>query len=210
MKIVAISDTHGLHDGVELPAGDVLIHAGDVSSRGTSKEVKKFLKWFAAQDFKYKIFIAGNHDFMFERYEKEKVERLIPENVIYLNDSSVTIEDVKIWGSPIQPWFMDWAFNRQRGAEIDKHWQLIPEDIDILVVHGPPFGILDTLVSGEPVGCRRLLKRIEEVQPKYVIFGHIHESYGQEKINGIHYINASILNVRYQIANKPTVFNIKS
>ena len=208
MKIVAISDTHGLHDGIQLPTGDMLIHAGDVSSHGTSKQVKKFLKWFSAQDFKYKIFIAGNHDYMFERYTKEKITTLIPDNVIYLNDSGVTIEGLKIWGSPIQPWFMDWAFNRQRGEAIDKHWQLIPDDIDILLVHGPPFGILDTLISGEPVGCRMLLKKIQAIKPKFVVFGHIHESYGQAVIDNIHYINASVLDVHYRIANAPTIIHI--
>ena len=208
MKVVAISDTHGQHNGLELPAGDMLIHAGDMSKRGYSKEVKQFLRWFGAQDFKYKILIAGNHDFFFEKKPEAVIVAAIPENVIYLNDTNVVIEGIKIHGSPIQPWFYDWAFNRQRGEEIDKHWQLIPDDTDILITHGPAYGKLDTLHNGELVGCKMLAKRVEEVKPKKFIFGHIHEAHGELIENDVHYINASIVDIRYQLSNKPIVFEI--
>ena len=101
MKIVAISDTHGLHDQLVLPKGDMLVHTGDVSGRGRINEVIEFLNWFKKQDFKYKVFIAGNHDFFFERTEAEQVAEIIPDEVHYLNDSGVTIEGISIWGSPI-------------------------------------------------------------------------------------------------------------
>lgn len=208
MKVVAISDTHGLHHSLKLPKGDMLIHAGDLSQSGFSKQVKNFLKWFSAQDFKYKIFIAGNHDFFFEKKTEERIRNTIPYDIIYLNDSNVIIEGVKIHGSPVQPWFYDWAFNRQRGEEIDKHWQLIPEDTDILITHGPPFGKLDKTVKNELVGCKMLTKRINEVKPKKVIFGHIHEAYGELIENEVHYINASVVNFRYQLVNKPIEFEI--
>ncbi len=208
MKIVAISDTHGLHNQLQLPKGDLLLHSGDVAKRGSEQEIIAFLNWFSQQDFQYKIFIAGNHDFFFEQTPVSAIAALIPENVLYLNDSGVTIEGINIWGSPVQPRFFNWAFNRDRGADIDQHWQLIPENTDILLTHGPPKGILDKTFQGLAVGCEMLLNRIEQIQPKYNIFGHIHEAYGQVTKNNIHFINASVVNLRYMVVNPPVVFEI--
>ncbi|MFZ1750277.1 MAG: metallophosphoesterase, partial [Saprospiraceae bacterium] len=92
MKIIAISDTHGQHPSLILPPGDLIIHAGDCSYRGTEREIKEFLAWFSAQDYKYKIFIAGNHDFYFEKSTPDDIASIIPHNVIYLQDSGVTLE----------------------------------------------------------------------------------------------------------------------
>ncbi len=206
MKIVAISDTHNRHQSLVLPEGDMLIHAGDVSSQGKQSQVEDFLKWFSKQDFKYKIFIAGNHDFFFERMPEDYIKSLIPENVIYLNDSGVEIEGIKIWGSPVQPWFYDWAFNRQRGADIKKHWDLIPLSTDILITHGPAKGILDKTIHNVETGCEDLLNKIQEIRPKYFIFGHIHEGYGMVEKNGTTFINASVLDVQYQLKNEPVEF----
>jgi len=208
LRIVAISDTHGQHQDLRLHKGDLLIHAGDISGLGRPGEVKSFLDWFAAQDFTYKIFIAGNHDFFFETAVKEAVEKIIPPGVDYLYDSSVEIGDLKIWGSPITPWFHDWAFNRTRGRNIRKHWEHIPSDVDVLITHGPPLGILDETMHGECVGCEDLLEKINTVKPKYHIFGHIHEGYGSISKNGTHFINASILDVGYVIRNKPVVLDV--
>lgn len=210
MKAVAISDTHGKHDGLQLPKGDLLIHAGDVSNIGKEQGVRDFLKWFADLDFKYKIFIAGNHDYFFERFPETYVKEIIPDNLIYLNDSGTEIEGIKIWGSPIQPWFHNWAFNRWRDAAIDKHWQLIPDDIDILITHGPAHGILDKTSRGELVGCEDLLKKIKKVKPKFHIAGHIHEAYGIEQHDATTFINASVLNLKYELVNEPIVFEIRN
>lgn len=127
MKFIVISDTHNKHESLFLPAGDILIHAGDVSMKGTEAEIIDFLEWFAIQDFEYKIFIAGNHDFYFEKQTNEHIQAVIPKGIIYLNDSGTTIKGLNIWGSPITPWFFNWAFNRHRGEPIRRHWDLIPE-----------------------------------------------------------------------------------
>ena len=209
MKVVAISDTHNQHHNLHLPKGDLLLHAGDVSGRGTEAEARDFLDWFAEQDFNHKVFIAGNHDYFFERCPASYISHVIPDKVHYLNDSGVEIEGVRIWGSPVQPWFFDWAFNRHRGPEIDKHWQLIPDETDILITHGPAYNILDQTVKGELVGCKDLLNRIEKVKPRFHIAGHIHEAYGQETIGRTTFINASVLNVRYELVNHPITFEIK-
>jgi len=207
MKIVVISDTHGKHNQLELPKGDLLIHAGDVSNRGLQEEVEDFLDWFQLQDFKYKIFIAGNHDFFFEKESEENIQAIIPHNVTYLNDSGVEVEGIQIWGSPITPWFFNWAFNRHRGKAIDQHWQLIPENTDILITHGPPHGILDRTSRDILAGCERLKERIDFLQTKMSIFGHIHEARGQFKNKHTHFVNAAIVNLKYEVVHRPYVFD---
>lgn len=207
MKFIAISDTHGRHQDLVLPKGDVIIHAGDVSKIGEQKEIADFLQWFSNQDFAYKIFIAGNHDFYFERIPPEIIKNSIPPGIIYLNDSGITIEGIHIWGSPVTPWFYNWAFNRQRGAAIQKHWDLIPNEVDILITHGPVYQILDKTLSRQHVGCIDLLQKVMEIKPKYHIFGHIHEAYGVLHQEGIQFINASVLDVNYRLVNQPVEFD---
>ena len=207
MKLILISDTHGRHDDVDIPDGDILIHAGDLSSRGREFEIDDFLDWFSNQPHKHKIFIAGNHDFFFERENQETINSKMPNNVIYLNDSGIEIEGVKIWGSPIQPEFYNWAFNRERGDEIKKHWDLIPLDTDVLITHGPPINILDKTIRRKSVGCEELLIAVNHIKPKIHVFGHIHEAYGVEIIDDTTFINASILNERYYYTNDPIIFD---
>jgi Icc-related predicted phosphoesterase len=208
MKFIAISDTHGLHAQLRLPKGDVLLHAGDVCSRGTEKEALNFLAWFSEQDYKYKIFIAGNHDFYFEKNSTALINKIIPENVIYLCDSGAQIEDINIWGSPVSPWFYNWAFNRYRGSDIKKHWDKIPHHTDILITHGPVFGKLDITVQGEQVGCVDLLNRVEKINPKIHLCGHIHEAYGEIKSTKTTFLNASVLDENYRLVNEPMIFDL--
>jgi Icc-related predicted phosphoesterase len=209
LKILVISDTHGQHHKVTLISADMIIHAGDVTKSGRYEEVIDFLNWFSHLDYTYKIFIAGNHDFYFEDCQSETIKGIMPPNVIYLNDSGVEINGVHIWGSPIQPWFYDWAFNRKRGTEIAEHWGLIPVNTDLLITHGPPLGVLDKTVSGDHVGCQDLLSAINDLKLKYHVFGHIHESYGiHESQGGTCSINASVLNEKYHLQNKPITFDI--
>ena len=208
MRFVVISDTHGQHADLSLPEADGIIHAGDISKKGTLNQVQDFLFWFQKLDYQYKIFIAGNHDFFFERAPQHEVDELITDDLIYLNDSGVDINGVKIWGSPITPYFNNWAFNRQRGAEIKPYWDLIPEDTDVLITHGPPYGILDRTFFFKKVGCKELLDRVQAVKPRYHIFGHIHEANGRKEIDGVDYINASNLNLRYKLVNPPVLIDL--
>lgn len=206
LKIVAISDTHCRHRSIKLPDGDLLIHAGDVTIHGKEPEVADFLNWFATQPHPHKIFIAGNHDFFFERNNESIIRSILPAGIIYLNDSGCKIDNLRIWGSPVTPWFYNWAFNKQRGQDILSHWQKVPENTDILIVHGPPYGVLDIVVNEKHVGCRDLLKTIQQVKPKLVICGHVHESFGTLKRMGISFINACQLNESYELVNKPVVY----
>ncbi|MGA1870330.1 MAG: metallophosphatase domain-containing protein [bacterium] len=195
MKIVILSDTHGFHEQITIPCGDILIYAGDICHQSTINEIIQFDKFLAQLPHRYKIIIAGNHDFPFQNAPYRVKASLC--HCIYLQDSGIEIEGIKIYGSPWQPWFFDWAFNLQRGRQIKEKWDLIPDDTDVLITHGPPFGILDT-VDGHSEGCEELLKAIYRIKPKYHIFGHIHEGYGQSFQNNTLFINASICNEHYQ------------
>lgn len=208
MKFVTISDSHGQHGKLQLPKGDVIIHAGDISQRGEENEIHDFLNWFTHLDFKYKIFIACNHDFYFEQKSEEEIKKIIPDNIIYLCDSGITVNNIKIWGSPITPWFFNWAFNRHRGDQIMKHWDLIPPHTDILITHGPVFLKLDKTKDGRNVGCKDLLDKVREVKPKFHIYGHIHEDYGQTIASTTNFINASVLDENYILKNLPITFDL--
>ena len=209
MHFLTLSDTHGKHRLLKnLPGADVIIHAGDLSKDGSEHSVEDFLRWYSKLDYEYKIFIAGNHDFYFEHESERYLRKMIPSNLIYLNDSGITINGINIWGSPVTPWFFDWAFNRERGKAINKHWKLIPANTDILITHGPAFGILDQVRPGEHVGCADLLKTIKRIKPKFHVCGHVHEAYGTENKLETTFINASILDENYALKNSPAQFTI--
>lgn len=208
-KITFISDTHGKHHEItgDLPGGDILIHCGDFMNSGRYEgEAISFLEWFNGLDnYKHKIFIAGNHDRLFE--DVPTIAREISEqytNTTYLQDSSIEVEGLKIYGSPWQPEFCGWAFNLPRGEKLKAAWDLIPDDTDILVTHGPPMDFLD-IVKGQyqHLGCYDLKQRVLSVQPKVHCFGHIHSASGEDEYNDIKFINASILDEAYQYINKP-------
>jgi Icc-related predicted phosphoesterase len=207
VKLVLISDTHGKHADLKLPAGDIIIHAGDISDHGIGREVEDFLQWFDGLKFRHKIFIAGNHDFYFEK-EPGKVQTTIPPGVIYLQDSGVEVEGLKIWGSPVTPWFFNWAFNRHRGDAIKKHWKLIPAGTDILITHGPAFGVVDRGKNGEHLGCKDLCETITELKIPLHICGHIHEAHGNAERGNTRFINCSVLNEKYQLAYSPVVVKL--
>ena len=209
MKFVTIADTHNKHKSLKLPPGDVLIHAGDVSMSGKEKEIIEFLDWFTIQDFEFKILIAGNHDFYFERESDEQIEKILPKNIIYLKDSGTVIRGFNIWGSPVTPWFLNWAFNRYRGEQISRHWDLIPTGTDILITHGPIFRTLDKNIEGQHTGCKDLYNKVHEIKPRVHICGHIHEAYGTMHKSGILFINASVVNANYQLVNAPIVFELE-
>ena len=209
MQLTFISDTHSHHRQLSLDGGDVLVHCGDFTRHGEIEDVEDFAQFIAAQHFKYKIVIAGNHDWCFEDERKaEAVACLDYYGIYYLNDSGIELEGIKFWGSPIQPAFSNWAFNRKRGEEIRRHWNLIHKDTDILITHGPAFGILDECYDGVKVGCEALLEVIENIKPKIHAFGHIHEEYGVHEYNGTIFVNACSLDEYYQVKNLPVVLVI--
>jgi len=209
MKIVCISDNHGRHKKIKnIPEGDVLVHAGDVTSSGKIEMLDNFNKWLGELPHKHKIIIAGNHDWCFAR-EHRLIAREMISNATYLEDSEIIIDGVKFYGSPWQPEFCDWAFNLPRGESLAKVWNRIPDDTNVLITHGPPYGILDLNLDDEPCGCEDLLNKIMSLSKlKCHIFGHIHEGYGIKEELGVKFINASSCNFEYQPINKPIVIDI--
>lgn len=214
MLCVAISDIHCRE--VITPPADLLLISGDITFRGSEPELNWFRQWLQRQPQRHKVWIAGNHELGLEA-EPGLAEAIAEETgSIYLEDSGTEIEGLKIWGSPVTPWFMDWAYNRRRGREIAGHWQKIPEGLDILLSHGPPYGYLDTLMNGEKVGCADLLQTVQtslNKPPRYLICGHIHYSYGRKTLHrtdgqDIEIINASICDEEYVASNAPVVFRL--
>ena len=201
-RIVVISDTHGLHKKMaKIPPGDILIHAGDLTGRGRLDQLAETADFLRALPHPYKVVIAGNHDFCLE--EAPQQARALLHGLTDLQDEAITYCGLKIYGSPWQPRFFDWAFNVDRGPALKKIWAKIPDDTDVLVTHGPPLNILDQTIRGEAVGCADLAERVKKIKPKCHIFGHIHEAYGEKVTAGTHYINASICTLQYVPSNPP-------
>ncbi len=216
MRLVHISDTHGKHDAVKVPPCDVLIHSGDCTDDIGMASLRSFLTWFERQPAKRKILVAGNHDGAFEKWPESarKMVEVLSPSTTYLQDFGCEIDGVKFWGSPIQPEFCNWYFNRKRGHDIKKHWDLIPDGVDVLITHGPAAGLRD--VSGfdnESCGCQDLRDALVRVHPSFHLFGHIHHGYGEVKLFNVGYgltqcYNSSICNERYAPVNKPHEFEI--
>ena len=215
MRITFISDTHTKHNQVtaNLLGGDLIIHSGDMSSMGYKHEIQQFLKWFNGLDnYTNKIFIAGNHDWGFQNDPEMCQEQLEFYNkVTYLQDNFKVIgEDnetaVKVYGSPWQPEFYNWAFNLPRmGWELEVKWNDIPMDTDILITHGPAWGHLDTVKFNPTfnLGCELLRERIDVLKPKINVCGHIHTGYGYKFDGHTHFFNVSVLDESYYYTQKP-------
>ena len=226
MQIIAISDTHGKHRDVELPKGDVLVHAGDFTVHGEKSVTLDFVNWFSEQSFEHKIFISGNHDMWAESHEVELSRYASEQGVHYLCNSSVELEGMKFWGSPKTPRFMDWAFMYSPGREAESQWSQIPATMDVIVTHGPPQGILDDLyvasdnkidndlglasavgshspAQSQSVGCEALAKRVMQIKPRLHVFGHIHEAFGSVRVGRTQFVNASVMDRHYNLANSP-------
>jgi predicted phosphodiesterase len=227
-RFVCISDTHGMHGQIpRLPKGDVLIHAGDFSSTGEVRQIESFEAWLSGLPYEHKIVIAGNHDITFHEqfYEKSwkrfhhhlqdaahaRAALAESEFVTYLEDSETSVYGLRIYGSPWQPEFCDWAFNLPRGRPCADKWAQIPDGIDILITHGPPQGHGDLALGGHRAGCEDLLQRVRKLRPRaprWCVFGHIHEGYGATADEVTTYINASTCNLKYKPRNPPIVFDV--
>ena len=201
MHLLHLSDTHNFHRQlVNLPAADAIIHSGDVAMAGTGKEVSDFINWFGELDYKYKIFIAGNHDDCLDGKDGNLIQSYLPENCFYLCHSGVEIEGVKFWGVPL---FMSDELDGDYADKIAN----IPPDIDVLITHRPPYAILDK--AGKiNFGCPDLLQYVEKNRPKLLLFGHIHDAYGTETLLNTRFSNAAIVDKDYYLANTPHIFDL--
>jgi predicted phosphohydrolase len=177
VRLVAVADTHLFHRELVVPDGDVFVHAGDLCRAGNLKELAVALEWIAGLPHATKLLVAGNHDWSFAR-ERGAAIASVPSSIVYLEDAETGVGGLRVWGSPWQPEFNDWAFNLPRGRALAEKWALIPEGIDVLVTHGPPAGIGDRTEVGGRNGCADLLARVRHVRPRVHLYGHIHEDGG--------------------------------
>uniref|UniRef100_A0A7E4ZX89 Metallophos domain-containing protein n=1 Tax=Panagrellus redivivus TaxID=6233 RepID=A0A7E4ZX89_PANRE len=222
VRFVCISDTHDklgkiLH---KIPDGDVLLHAGDFTSYGDEEEIIKFDEQLGTLPHEYKIVIAGNHELGFDWTEDESLRGRadrgrgtkdgyeLLNNCIYLQDFTVEVFGIKVWGSPWHP-LPGFPFSVPRGEPLAKKWDQIPADTDVLLTHTPPLGHSDLFKCRQHWGCADLLETIEKrVKPAYHVFGHIHENHGWTTNGTTTFINASICNYSNEILNGPTFFDI--
>lgn len=223
-RLVCFSDTHGLQDQIKhRPEADVLIHAGDLTNTGELEQVQSLVKWLTEYPAQQKIIITGNHDITFqpEYYEKNwsrfhskpydcrQVRELLNTSCFtYLEDEQIDINGYQIYGSPWQPEFCDWAFNLEPGVECKSVWDRIPSSVDILVTHGPPFGMNDTTSQGQQKGCNELLKAIQSRNIPVSIAGHIHSGYGVTGDGVTLFANASTCDHDYKPINSPIVIDL--
>ncbi|WP_417521918.1 metallophosphoesterase [Marinobacter sp.] len=210
MRLVCISDTHSLHTQIPpLPDGDVLVHAGDCTGSGSLPALDEFTKWFGSLPHKFKVLIAGNHDFAFERYPAWSREMCEKNDITYLQDEAVRIEGVSFYGLPWTPFFHNMGFNADQKIMTEKV-ALIPNDTNVLITQGPARGLFDYVhVDGVSAGCPSLQARLPHLNHlRAHICGHIHEGYGKVRKNGVTYVNAASCTERYQPTNPPIVIDI--
>lgn len=214
-RFVIVSDTHCQHRKVVVPDGDIFVHCGDITGKGELGVLEDFCYWMKALPHKHKVVIMGNHEVGLEHSGTKRDEALemLNASCSYLEDSSIVIEGLKIFGSPYTPRFFDWSFNADRGSVIRKHWDKIDDAVNVIITHGPPYGIMDEAPRGvfgfENVGCQDLLDRIKQLPDlKLHAFGHIHEGYGQQQIGNVRVVNASSCTGAYLPINPPVVIDL--
>ncbi|MFV9505168.1 MAG: metallophosphatase domain-containing protein [Oscillochloridaceae bacterium umkhey_bin13] len=206
LRIVVISDTHGMHERIAVPAGDVLVHTGDLTAHGTLEDLRAFNAWLGRLPHRHKLIIAGNHDWICA--EEPALVPQILDQATYLCDSGVTIGRISFYGSPWQPRFLDWAFNLDR-MPLRRVWSQVPTGVDVLMTHTPPAGILDRTMLGQAAGCAELRAALPRIRPRLHLFGHIHEGYGQTQQDGTTFVNASACTLNYQPINPPLAWDLE-
>ena len=221
MKCVVISDTHSREKKIEwfktkenIESIDMVIHCGDFSH--SQKTFDAFLTWFSNLDVKYRLLIAGNHDEIVNSMGKDEMQQICGIlDIIYLEDSSITLEGIKFHGSPMSNEYGPWPFMKN-DLELDYHWQKIPDDVDVLITHGPRYDVGDEVnqdIMQPNVGSYSLRLKVNELKKlKYHFFGHIHDSAGELHLSDdgkLTSYNASIMDYWFMPTGKPHTFNLK-
>jgi predicted phosphohydrolase len=206
MRIVAVADTHLFTKDYAVPDGDVFVHAGDLCRGGWMKELERAAPWIRSLPHRHKIVVAGNHDWTFARPSEREASRAMIEaaGATYLEDAETTIDGVRVYGSPWQPAFNDWAFNLPRGRALAEVWAKIPEGLDVLITHGPPAGFGDATSVERREGCADLLARVKIAKPRVHLFGHIHEDGGAWTEGATTFVNCTT----WECERAPTVIDI--
>jgi Icc-related predicted phosphoesterase len=207
MRIVCIADTHGLHRQLEVPGGDLLIHAGDFTLYSKPPSiVSDFNAWLGSLPHRHKVVVPGNHEFILEEPRNQGAIT----NAIMLVDSGVEVVGLKIWGSPVTPLYGG-AFGKSKPEDRQTLWASIPEDIDILITHTPPFAILDHgLPSERREGCPYLFEAVFRARPRLHVFGHIHAGYGTSRTSDTQFVNCALLGEDGSLSRQPVVIDLQA
>lgn len=229
LKIVVVSDTHTQHEKLAIPECDILIHCGDFTYQGKYWEVRPFVSWLRKQPARHKLILAGNHEQTFDRTHEQYnpgVKALLADpfdkSIHYLENSAITIDRIKFYGTPWTPWFYDWGFNgitdkdlpfaRNGSRGLTEVYSEIPEDVNVLICHGPPYDILDMSLTGdERTGSVEMRKLTSEklTQLRLYLCGHIHEARGAMVADGgIQFVNASTLDRSYEVVRPPIIIDL--
>jgi Icc-related predicted phosphoesterase len=203
--IVVVSDTHDLHREIDVPPGDLLIHAGDFTMNSMSAaKLIDFNDWLGELPHAFRVVIPGNHDFVLE----DPSRRSLITNATLLINEGVEIMGLKIWGSPATPLFGE-AFGVASDTDRVRLYSRIPTGTDVLISHGPPFGILDQPSgSKHHEGCHQLLDAVRRVRPMLHIFGHVHGGYGTFSTRDTLFVNAALPGTGYDLSNPPHRFSL--
>jgi Icc-related predicted phosphoesterase len=206
MRIVCISDTHEFHRDVEVPDGDLLIHAGDFTYFSKRPSMLfDFDDWLGSLPHEHKVVVPGNHEFLLE----DPQHRPAITNATLLIDAGIEIEDIRIWGSPVTPLYGG-AFGMSSGSDRKRVWAKIPDGTDILITHTPPFGFLDREAgSDEHQGCLGLMEAVLRVRPRLHVFGNIHGSYGTYRNENTLFANAALFDELGGVERPPIVVDFR-
>lgn len=214
-RCIFISDTHGCHQEVidgktvdlQITDGDVLVHCGDFSARGTVLNIVSFNEWMGKQSHRRKICGPGNHDCAVQI--NPSLSKGLLTNAELMIHEPFDINGIPCFFTPWQPFYKNWSYNEKVDLTRKRLFDMIPDNVEILFSHCPPYGYLDKGFQAPHVGDKMLLERIRELKKlRYVVFGHIHNGRGSVQNNGITFINCSLLNDRYELKNKPVVIEL--
>jgi len=203
VSIVMTSDTHMAIP--QVPDADIFIHAGDGTYTGSTHALRDWFQWMERLPHEHKLFIAGNHDWGFDLHPGKHQQIMKEEypSLTYLENSGCVVKGLKFWGSPVQPHFFQWAFQKNRGKELREHWAQIPDDTDVLITHGPPWSFGDTNANDKRFGDQDLLDRVLEVNPRLHVYGHAHHGYGVYGNEHTIFVNAAHMSESYTPMNDP-------
>lgn len=203
VRVVVISDTHNRHEKFDVPPGDVLIHCGDMTNRGSAPELADVNAWFGRLPHPHKVVVCGNMDQRLESCRDKAVRQNFLSNAMYLEDEPAYIMGLRVYGSPYTPKYCG-AFQLASEAEAKAKWATVPDNLDVLITHGPPHGILDSVGNGIHAGCTELRQRVNCTLPRFHVFGHIHEEGGHQlEEGGVIFANAAQHVLVFEIEPRP-------
>ena len=206
LRVVCMSDTHQLHRELEVPTGDILIHAGDFTLFGrTRQSIRDFNDWLGGLPHQSKIVVPGNHEFALEA---DPSLRDLLSNATVLVNESCEVGGLRIWGSPVTDLYGG-AFGSWESSERKRVYDRIPPGTDVLVTHAAPLGILDSSPgSALHAGCPILLDAVMRINPLVHVFGHVHAGYGTALVGNTRFVNAALVNEEGDIGNQPIVIDL--